>query len=99
MDNKIPNDTETLVGRLDVIINLLFKMSEKDGKVPSAREKIVLLNSFGLSPKDIAKITNLTSNHVSVELSMQRSKEKKKQVQDGEAGQVGTTEASPDAIQ
>lgn len=78
-NNKISGDTEILVGRLDVIINLLFKMSEKGGKAPSARDKILLLNSFGLSPKDIAKIITSTSNHVNVELSMQRSKEKKQQ--------------------
>lgn len=99
MENKAPNDYETLIGRLDILINLMFKQLEKDGKASSAREKIIILNSFGLSPKDIAKIINSTPNHVNVELSTYRSKEKKKQAQAGETGQTETPRASSDAIQ
>lgn len=90
METKTPNDYETLVGRIDVLINLMFKQLEKDGKAPSARDKIIMLNSFGLSPKDIAKIINSTPNHVNVELSNYRSKEKKRQVPTGETEQTET---------
>jgi hypothetical protein len=98
METK-PNELETLIGRIDVLINLTFKQLEKEGKAPSARDKIIMLNSFGLNPKDIAKIINSTPNHVSVELSTYRSKEKKKQTQVEQTGQTEISQTSPDEIQ
>lgn len=91
MELQQANDNETLIGRMDVLINLMFKLLEKDGKASSARDKIIMLNSFGLTPKDIAKIINSTSNHVSVELSNYRSKEKKKPTQEGTVEQPEET--------
>ena len=99
MDNKIPNGTEAIVGRIDVLINLMFQLLEKNGKAPSARDKIIMLNSFGLSPKDIAKIINSNTNHVSVELSIYRSKEKKKQTQKRGFSQDEENNESGDVLQ
>jgi hypothetical protein len=99
MEPQTLNDNETLIGRMDVLINLMFKLLEKDGKASSARDKIIMLSSFGLTPKDIAKIINSTPNHVSVELSMYRSKEKKKQGQEVTTSTETTPEQGPSVEQ
>lgn len=93
------NDYETLIGRVDVLINLMIKQLEKDGKTLSARDKIIMLNSFGLSPKDIAKVIDSNTNYVSVQLSIYRKKEKAKQGQVEGSDAPEATNEPPDAIQ
>ena len=88
------NDYETLIGRVDVLINLMIKQLEKDGKALSARDKIIMLNSFGLSPKDIAKVIDSNPNYVSVQLSIYRKKERVKQSPAEESSVPETTNES-----
>jgi hypothetical protein len=65
-----------IIGRLDVMINLMFKSMEKDGKEISAKDKIVMLDSFGLRPVDISKIVGKSRNYVDVQLSLARKSKK-----------------------
>jgi hypothetical protein len=76
METKTPDNNEVIIGRMDVIINLLLKLLEKEGKDTSAKDKIIMLDSFGLSPKEISKVINSNSNYVSVQLSLYRKSNK-----------------------
>lgn len=79
-------DLGPVIRRLDVIINLLFKLSEKEDKEPSAKSKIVMLDSLGLKPSEIAKMVGKSENYVNVQLSLQR-KEKKTTKSDEEVAE------------
>lgn len=59
--------------RLDVVIALLAAIATKDEN-STLREKILMLDGFGLRPAEIASILGKTPSHVSKELSLARSK-------------------------
>ena len=66
-------ELEDLTRRLDVVIALLATIATKDDGT-TLREKIVMLDGFGLRPSEIASVLNKKANYVSKELSLARSK-------------------------
>ena len=64
---------EEVTRRLDVVIALLATIATKD-EGTTLREKILMLEGFGLKPSEIASILGKKSSHVSKELSLARSK-------------------------
>lgn len=64
---------EEITRRLDVVIALLATIATKDEDT-TLREKVLMLDGFGLKPSEIASILGKTSSHVSKELSLARSK-------------------------
>lgn len=64
---------DNLVKRLDVVIALLATIATKDENI-TLREKIIMLNSFGLKSSEIASVLNKKANYVSKELSIARGK-------------------------
>lgn len=64
---------EDLTKRLDVVIALLANIATKDENT-TLRDKIVMLDGFGLKPSEIASVLNKKANYVSKELSIARSK-------------------------
>lgn len=64
---------DNLVKRLDVVIALLATIATKDENI-TLRDKIIMLNSFGLKPAEIATVLNKKANYVSKELSIARGK-------------------------
>ncbi|AHB42743.1 hypothetical protein RAAC3_TM7C00001G0905 [Candidatus Saccharibacteria bacterium RAAC3_TM7_1] len=62
---------EEVSRKLSVMIALLANPIEPGSKV-LLRDQIVMLDSFGLKPSEIASILNKTPNHVSKELAVQR---------------------------
>lgn len=67
------NLSEKILFELKKISKLISLSITKD---ESQKQQIILLNSAGLSPKEIAELINTTSNNVSVTLN--RSKKSKK---------------------
>jgi DNA-directed RNA polymerase specialized sigma24 family protein len=67
------DNMEEVTKRLDVVIALLATIATKDENV-TLREKILLLNGFGLGPSEIASILGKKSSYISKELSLARSK-------------------------
>ena len=59
--------------RLDVVIALLATIATKDENV-ALRDKIAMLNGFGLSSSEIASVLNKKTAYVSKELSLLRSR-------------------------
>lgn len=59
--------------RLDVVIALLATIATKDENV-TLRDKIAMLNGFGLSSSEIASVLNKKTAYVSKELSLLRSR-------------------------
>lgn len=64
---------EEVTKRLDVVIALLATIAMK-GEDTTLREKILMLEGFGLKPSEIAAILGKKPSHVSKELSLARSK-------------------------
>jgi len=64
---------EEVTRRLDVVIALLATIATKDENT-TLREKILMLEGFGLKPSEIASILNKKSSYISKELSLARSK-------------------------
>jgi len=67
------NESKAMSRRLDVIIALLAIIATKDDNT-TLRDKIVMLDGFGLRPSEIASVLNKKVNYVSKELSLVRSK-------------------------
>lgn len=59
--------------QLDVVIALLATIATKDEDV-TLRDKIAMLNSFGLRSSEIASVLNKKPAYVSKELSLLRSR-------------------------
>lgn len=66
-------EIEDLTKRLDVVIALLATIATKDEST-TLRDKIVMLDGFGLRPSEIASVLNKKSNYISKELSIARGK-------------------------
>ena len=58
----------TIVGRLDIIINNLMALDENTEQ----KDRITTLNRLGLKPSEISKILGTSANTVSVTLSQRR---------------------------
>ena len=71
MDNE--QFKKEILTRLDAIIKLTTISSMRDN---TQKEKIILLDSAGFGPKQIADILNTSSNTVNVSLSNLRKKKK-----------------------
>ena len=66
-------ELEDLTKRLDVVIALLATIATKDENT-TLRDKIIMLDSFGLRPSEIASVLNKKASYVSKELSIARGK-------------------------
>lgn len=66
-------ELEDLTKRLDVVIALLATIATKDENT-TLRDKIVMLDGFGLRPGEIASVLNKKANYISKELSIVRGK-------------------------
>lgn len=66
-------EMEDLTKRLDVVIALLATIATKDENT-TLRDKIAMLNGFGLGPSEIASVLNKKANYVSKELSIAKGK-------------------------
>jgi DNA-directed RNA polymerase specialized sigma24 family protein len=64
---------EYMTKRLDVIIALLATIATKDENT-TLRDKILMLDGFGLKSSEIASVLNKKAGYVSKELSVARSK-------------------------
>jgi len=63
---------EEILANLKILIKLTAINTTKD---LSFREKVEVLSSVGISPKEVASILNKTPNHISVTLAeLKRSK-------------------------
>ena len=71
------NTEEEIIDELRKITRLLTLLVIKD---KTQREQIVLLDSVGLPPRDIAELIGTTSNTVSVTLSTLRRAARKKRI-------------------
>jgi len=71
------HDHEQLAHQLDVIIRLLAILASEKEK--SLREKCSVLARAGMTPSFIAETLGTTANTVSVELSRQRKKSRRRQ--------------------
>lgn len=66
-------ELEELIKRLDVVIALLATIATKDENT-TLKDKIVMLDGFGLKPSEIASVLNKKPNYVSKELSIARGR-------------------------
>lgn len=64
---------EEVTKRLDVVIALLATIATRDENI-TLREKVLMLDGFGLRPVEIASILGKKSSYISKELSLARSK-------------------------
>lgn len=64
---------EEVTKRLDVVIALLATIATKDENA-TLREKVLMLDGFGLKPGEIASILGKKPSYISKELSLARSK-------------------------
>lgn len=62
---------QEITKRLNVVIALLATIATKDDGI-TLREKILMLDGFGLRPSEIASILGKKSSHISKELSLAR---------------------------
>jgi hypothetical protein len=76
MDDKKKEYEESLLKRLDIIINLLLEKSEENGG--TATSKALKLDSFGLKPNEIGRIIGKPSRTVSATLLMAKKKKGKR---------------------
>jgi hypothetical protein len=74
---------ENINRNLEVIVGLLVRsMPGSDGA--NLRDRVLMLDSLGLRPKDIARVLGKSSTHVSKELSIGRNATKAKNRIEGE---------------
>lgn len=64
---------EEVTKRLDVVIALLAAIATRDENT-TLREKVLMLDGFGLRPGEIASILGKKASYISKELSLARSK-------------------------
>ena len=64
---------QDLARRLDVVIALLATIAT-NGEEVTMREKILMLNGFGLKPSEIASVLNKKPSYISKELSLAKGK-------------------------
>ncbi len=61
-----------IMRRLDVIISLLLRVIQQDGRGLTLREQISVLRDLGIRPVEIAAILGKTPSFVNKELSISR---------------------------
>ena len=72
MDEK---ETENLESKLDILLKIFAYQTIKD--IEDTKEKMWLLNTFGFSNDDIAKILDTTKRTIEARLSEVRASKKK----------------------
>lgn len=68
---------EEIITRLNVIINLLLRVSTDEKTKSTAKEQIKILSEMGLSSGDIGRILGKEARYVTANLSQLRSKGRK----------------------
>ena len=69
------DDLDKIVGKLDILIKLTAVSAVAE---QNFQNKVKILSSVGLQPKEIAKILGKTSNYIRVTLSSLRDKKERK---------------------
>jgi hypothetical protein len=67
---------ENINRNLEVVIALLLQ-SLPGADAASLRDRVLMLESIGMRPKDMAKVLGKSANHINKELSVGRSTTKK----------------------
>jgi hypothetical protein len=73
MENEL---LENINRNLEVVIALLLR-SLPGADAANLRDRVLLLETIGMRPKDMAKVLGKSANHINKELSVGRSTKKK----------------------
>jgi hypothetical protein len=70
------NHVEAISKKMNVVINLLYKLAESEGEKQTADAKIIFLHLSGLTNPEIVEITGKDAHYVSKRIGIYRTKAK-----------------------